>query len=106
MKIEIDFDVPKGWKFIRFDCPKTGEYYSTDDGNVYKASSSHYLIKKFIIEKLPQLKKYTFIETEEFRPVQQGEGYRNSDSNEFCIWKSTHKSLGCFLIYKVVIEDV
>lgn len=106
MKIEIDFDVPKGWKFVRFDCPKTGEYYSTDNGKVDQANSDHFLIKKFILEKLPQLKKYTFIETEEFRPVQQGEGYRNSDSNVFRIWEHNAPSLGCFLIYKVVIEDV
>lgn len=106
MKIEIDFDVPKGWKFVKYDCPKAGEYYSTDNGEVHQASSDHFLIKKLILEKLPQLKKYTFIETEEFRPVQQGEWYRNSENNEFRIWESTHKSLGCFLIYKVVIEDV
>lgn len=107
MKIEIDFDAPDGWKFARFDYPKNDEYYYDLALNViYQASHDHSITKKFILEKLPKLKKYTFIETGEFRPIKEGEGYRNSDSSEFCIWKSNAPSLGCFLIYKVVIEDV
>lgn len=107
MKIEIDFDVPKGWKFVKFDRPKTGEYYySTDLGTVHKTSSDHFLTKKFILEKLPELKKYTFIETGEFRELQPGEGYTNGSYKDFYIYDGKEPSYGAYAIYKVIVEDV
>lgn len=107
MKIEIDFDVPKGWKFVKFDRPKIGEYYYSDDsGTILYSVHDHTQSKRFILEKLPKLKKYTFIETGEFRELQPGEGYTNSSYKDFYIYDGKEPSLGAYAIYKVIVEDV
>lgn len=107
MKIEIDFDVPKGWKFVRYDYPKVGEYYLSNDSGIIYHSAYHYTsTKKFILEKIPKLRKYTFIGTGEFRQLQPGEGYTNGSYKDFYIYDGKEPSLGEYAIYKVIVEDV
>lgn len=55
-KIEFEYDVPDGYRFVKFDKPKEGDFYM-EDGAMHTAEYSEFLIKRLIVEKIPEQPK-------------------------------------------------
>lgn len=99
MKVEIDVDVnvPEGWRLVRYGLPKEGEYY-LDQGLPVKAHFNFTGQKLFIIEKIKPRRRVFECVSEEPRLPKKGDLYENDDghlssayydftSDKYTIWK-------------------